>query len=85
MIGHYAVWRLGLRRANQNWAQRRRGRHQQPCAIAADGPDRCFIVNTRNFGGAKAMGEAPNDISVPSIFDAASKIVGYVSNTILTT
>jgi hypothetical protein len=28
-----------------------------------DGLDLCFVVNTRNFGGAKAMGEASNDIN----------------------
>jgi hypothetical protein len=27
-----------------------------------DGLDLCFILNTRNFGGANAMGEASNDI-----------------------
>jgi hypothetical protein len=28
-----------------------------------DGLDLCFVVNTRNFGGAKAMGEASNGIN----------------------
>ena len=28
-----------------------------------DGLDLCFVVNTRNFGGAKAMGETSNDIN----------------------
>jgi hypothetical protein len=28
-----------------------------------DGLDLCFVVSTRNFGGAKAMGEASNDIN----------------------
>ena len=28
-----------------------------------DGLDLCFVVNTRNFSGAKAMGEVSNDIN----------------------
>ena len=63
MIGHYAVWGLGLRRANQNWA--RSGAMAGTSSLAMsrpDGLDLCFVVNTRNFGGAKAMGEASNDI-----------------------
>ena len=34
-----------------------------------DGLDLCFVVNTRNFGGSKAMGEASNDVD--RAFDAA--------------
>jgi hypothetical protein len=47
--------RLGVR------AGRRHGGH---LAISRpDGLDLYFVVNTRNFGGAKAMGEASNDIN----------------------
>ena len=63
MIGHYAVWGLGLRRVNQNWA--RSGAMAGTSSLAMsrpDGLDLCFIVNTRNFGGAKAMREASNEI-----------------------
>ena len=63
MIGHYAVWGLGLRRANQNWARSGAMAGTSSLAISRpDGLDLCFILNTRNFGGAKAMSEATNDI-----------------------
>ena len=64
MIGHYAVWGLGLRRANQNWARSGAMAGTSSLAISRpDGLDLCFVVNTRNFGGAKAMGETSNDIN----------------------
>ncbi len=63
-IGHYAVWGLGLRRANQNWARSGAMAGTSSLAISRpDGLDLCFVVNTRNFGGAKAMGETSNEIS----------------------
>ena len=63
MIGHYAVWGLGLRRTNQNWARSGAIAGTSSLAISRpDGLDLCFIVNTRNFGGAKAMREASNEI-----------------------
>jgi CubicO group peptidase (beta-lactamase class C family) len=63
MIGHYAVWGLDLRRANQNWARSGAMAGTSSLAISRpDGLDLCFILNTRNFGGANAMGEASNDI-----------------------
>jgi CubicO group peptidase (beta-lactamase class C family) len=63
MIGHYAVWGLGLRRANQNWARSGAMAGTSSLAISRpDGLDLCFVANTRNFGGAKAMTEASNDI-----------------------
>ena len=64
MIGHYAVWGLGLRRANQNWARSGAMAGTSSLAISRpDGLDLCFVVNTRNFGGAKAMAETSNDIN----------------------
>jgi CubicO group peptidase (beta-lactamase class C family) len=63
-IGHYAVWGLGLRRANQNWARSGAMAGTSSLAISRpDGLDLCFVVNTRNFGGAKAMGETSNEIN----------------------
>jgi CubicO group peptidase (beta-lactamase class C family) len=53
MIGQYAVWGTGSRRARQMWA--RSGSIAGTSSFAAsrpDGLDFCFIVNTRNFGGA---------------------------------
>jgi hypothetical protein len=44
-------------------AQRRHGGTSSLAISRPDGLDLCFIVNTRNFGGAKAMGEASNDIN----------------------
>jgi CubicO group peptidase (beta-lactamase class C family) len=62
-IGHYAVWGLGLRRPNQTWARSGAMAGTSSLAISRpDGLDLCFVVNTRNFGGAKAMGEASNAI-----------------------
>ena len=85
MIGHYAVWGLGLRRANQNWARSGAMAGTSSLAISRpDGLDLCFIVNTRNFGGAKAMGEASNEInralesardSRPRLSDVAQQIL----------
>ena len=64
MTGHYAAWGLGLRRANQNWARSGAMAGTSSLAISRpDGLDLCFVVNTRNFGGAKAMGETSNDIN----------------------
>src|SRR6266700_1066762 len=53
LIGHYAVWGVGLRRSRQMWA--RTGSMAGTSSLAAsrpDGLDFCFIVNTRNFGTA---------------------------------
>jgi CubicO group peptidase (beta-lactamase class C family) len=53
-IGHYIVWGYGLRAARQNWA--RTGEMAGTFCYAAsrlNGLDFCFIVNTRNFSGAK--------------------------------
>jgi hypothetical protein len=51
------------RRANQNWARSGAMAGTSSLAISRpDGLDLRLIVNTRNFGGAKAMGEASNDI-----------------------
>jgi CubicO group peptidase (beta-lactamase class C family) len=64
-IGHYAVWGFGLRLANQNWA--RTGEMAGTACYASsrkNGLDFCFLVNTRNFSGAKeALGDAGKTIA----------------------
>ena len=83
-IGHYAVWGLGLRRPNQNWARSGGMAGTSSLAISRpDGLDLCFVVNTRNFGGAKAMGETSSDIN--RALDSAGKFFDYTVNTLLTT
>jgi hypothetical protein len=86
MIGHYAVWGLGLRRVNQNWARSGAMAGTSSLAISRpDGLDLCFIVNTRNFGGAKGDGRSVERDQACPRFDALSQIIDYAITTLLTT
>jgi CubicO group peptidase (beta-lactamase class C family) len=73
-IGHYAVWSFGVRPAKQTWT--RFGDMAGTVCYATsrkDGLDFCFIINTRNFNGAK---DAPGDTAkaIDAVLDSAQKL-----------